>query len=68
MDRISAYAGRTFFSLAKRNFRIYIWGQAISQIGIWAQSVAVAWVVLQMTNSGTALGIVMALQFLPTRK
>lgn len=66
MDRISAYAGRTFFSLAKRNFRIYIWGQAISQIGIWAQSVAVAWVVLQMTNSGTALGIVMALQFLPT--
>jgi len=43
-----------------------MWGQAISQIGIWAQSVAVAWAVLQITDSGTALGVVVALQFLPT--
>jgi MFS family permease len=45
---------------------LYISGQIISQTGTWAQRVAQDWLVLQLTNSGTALGIVTALQFGPT--
>ena len=37
----------------------------MSLIGTWMQTVAQAWLVLQLTGSGTALGIVVAAQFLP---
>jgi MFS family permease len=56
---------RTFRSLANRNYRIFIVGQVISLSGTWMQSVAQAWLVLRLTGSGTALGLVVALQFLP---
>jgi MFS family permease len=46
---------------------LYASGQVISNIGAWMQRVAQDWLVLQLThNSGTALGIVTALQFTPT--
>lgn len=56
---------RTFRSLANRNYRLFIVGQVISLSGTWMQSVAQAWLVLRLTGSGTALGLVIALQFLP---
>ena len=56
---------RTFRSLSTRNYRIFIVGQVISLSGTWMQSVAQAWLVLRLTGSGTALGLVVALQFLP---
>jgi MFS family permease len=52
-------------SLEIRNFRIYITGQFISTTGTWMQSIGHAWLVLKLTNSGTSLGIVFSLQFLP---
>jgi MFS family permease len=52
-------------SLAVRNYRLYFSGQLISLTGTWAQRVAQDWLVLQLTNSGTVLGIVTALQFGP---
>jgi MFS family permease len=59
-------AGRqTFRSLSTRNFRIYIAGQIVSGSGSWMQQIAQAWLVLKLTDSGLALGIVTALQFLP---
>ena len=66
MEHIVAYSNRTFSSLANRNFRVFLTGYAISLIGIWVQGVAQAWLVLQMTNSGTALGVIVGCQFLPT--
>jgi MFS family permease len=56
---------RTVASLAVRNFRLYFFGQMVSLSGTWMQSVAQAWLVLKLTGSGTALGLVIALQFLP---
>ena len=56
---------RTFRSLSNRNYRLFIIGQVISLSGTWMQSVAQAWLVLRLTGSGTALGLVVALQFLP---
>lgn len=37
----------------------------MSLIGTWMQTVAQAWLVLELTGSGTALGMVAAAQFLP---
>ncbi len=53
-------------SLRVRNYRLYASGQLVSLTGTWMQRVAQDWLVLSITNSGTALGIVTALQFAPT--
>ena len=55
----------TFASLSIRNFRIYFIGQGLSQAGTWMQTIALSWLVLQLTHSGTQLGFVTAVQFLP---
>ena len=57
--------GRTFESLSVPNYRKFFLGQAISLAGTWMQSVALAWLVLQLTGSATWLGLVIALQTLP---
>ena len=57
---------RTFQSLAVRNYRLFFMGQLVSNIGTWCQAVAQGWLVYTLTGSGTAIGIVTALQFLPT--
>jgi MFS family permease len=57
---------RTFQSLAVRNYRLYFVGQLVSNIGTWCQAVAQGWLVYTLTGSGTAIGVVTALQFLPT--
>ena len=49
-----------------RNYRILYGANALSNIGSWAQRIAQDWLVLELTNnSGTALGLVTALQFAP---
>jgi MFS family permease len=55
-----------FRSLRVRNYRLYASGQLVSLTGTWMQRVAQDWLVLTITNSGTALGIVTALQFGPS--
>ncbi|HEX4428746.1 MAG TPA: MFS transporter [Frankiaceae bacterium] len=55
----------TFAALSNLNFRRFFYGQAVSMIGTWMQSVAQSWLVLELTGSGTALGLVIALQTIP---
>jgi MFS family permease len=55
----------TFAALSVRNYRLFVMGQAVSLSGTWMQTVAQGLLVLQLTGSGTALGIVTALQTLP---
>ncbi|MER5968055.1 MFS transporter [Streptomyces sp. NPDC002057] len=56
----------TFRSLSVRNFRLFAAGQVVSVAGTWTMVVAQDWLVLGMTgDSGTALGVVTALQFAP---
>ncbi len=57
--------GRTFSSLRVRNFRLFIVGQLISTTGTWMQFTAGPWLVLQLSHSGTMLGLDAALQFVP---
>src|ERR1700680_3043227 len=56
---------RTFIALRHRNFRLFWFGQMISLIGTWMQSIGQAWLVLSFTHRAWVLGIVGALQFLP---
>jgi MFS family permease len=54
-----------FRALRHRNYRLYWLGQLVSLTGTWMQTTAQAWLVLQLTNSPFALGLVTTLQFLP---
>lgn len=56
---------RTFGALQVRNYRRYAFGQCVSLSGTWMQRVAQAWLVLELGGSGTDVGVVTALQFLP---
>ena len=56
---------QTFRSLRTYNFRLYASGQALSLIGTWMQRLGQEWLVLDLTGSGSWLGVVAALQFLP---
>lgn len=55
----------TFAALRIPAFRAFFWGQAISLPGTWMQTVAQAWLVLELTGSGTILGLVAAAQYVP---
>lgn len=54
-----------FASLRHRNFRLFFAGQTTSLIGTWMQSIAQGWLVLQLTNSAFAVGLVSAVSALP---
>jgi MFS family permease len=57
----------TFRSLRSFNYRVWITGASVSNIGTWMQRTAQDWLVLtQLTHkNATAVGVVMALQFGP---
>src|SRR5205814_8564431 len=57
---------RAFASLRiHRTYRLYCLGQAISQTGPWIDKVAPAWLVLALTHSAFAVGLLAACQFVP---
>jgi len=56
---------KTFSALRHRNFRLFFWGQLVSLIGTWMQTVALNWLVYTTTNSALALGFINFLQAIP---
>jgi len=62
----SQVVARTFSALRHRNYRLYLSGQIFSLIGTWMQIVAVGWLVLRITNSPLLLGVVTAMETLPS--
>jgi MFS family permease len=64
--RAARSVGREIFaSLRYRNFRLFFTGQLISQVGNWLTLIAQTLLVLELTNSGIALGVLTAAQFGP---
>lgn len=56
----------TFLSATRhRDFRLFLIGQFVSLCGTWIQVVAQGWLVLQLTNSAFAVGLVTTLGSLP---
>jgi MFS family permease len=62
---LDALRRQTFASLSAPNYRRFLGGQAVSMAGTWMQTIAQSWLVLQLTGSATAVGLVVALQTLP---
>lgn len=56
---------QSFRAFQHRNYRLFYMGQSASLIGTWMQTIAQAWLVLEITDSQAALGLVTMLQFLP---
>jgi len=54
-----------FSSLSSRNYQLFFWGQLVSICGTWMQTVAQSFLVLDLTSSGTELGLATATRFLP---
>lgn len=65
MTRFRIATGETFASLRIRNFRLFFGGQIVSQTGTWLGMVAQTLLVLHLTDSGVALGLLTAAQFGP---
>lgn len=51
--------------LRHRNFRLFWFGQTLSLVGTWMQTMAQGWVALELSNSAFLVGLVAAAQSLP---
>src|SRR3989344_919371 len=65
MEAIKALRENTFSPLQIRKYKLYLIGIGVSHIGTWMQTVALGWLVLELTGSGTQLGSVLAFRFAP---
>jgi MFS family permease len=52
-------------ALRSSNFRIFLYGNTISVLGIWIQRLALGWQAWQLSESSLMVGLVAAMQFLP---
>jgi MFS family permease len=60
------FNGRAFASVRKRrNYRLFFLGQTISLPGTWMQRITQAWLILMLTHSPLAVGVLALAQFLP---
>jgi MFS family permease len=58
VSALSLFDARMFASLRRhRNYRLYFSGQLVSQIGTWLQNAAQSWLILDLTHSATAVGV-----------
>ena len=55
----------TFRALRHPNFRLFFFGQLISLVGTWMQTIAQQWLVYRLTGSATMLGIISLLGIIP---
>jgi MFS family permease len=55
----------TFRAFRNYNYRLYWSGQVVSVTGTWMQRIAQDWLVLRLTDSPLALGLISAVQFTP---
>ncbi|MBI1279579.1 MAG: MFS transporter [Anaerolineaceae bacterium] len=63
--RFTQMLQHTFLSLRNRNFRLFFIGQLISNTGNWLTNIAITLLVLNLTHSGLAVGLLAACQYGP---
>jgi len=54
-----------FRTLRHRNFRLFWFGQTLSLVGTWMQTMAQGWLALELSNSALVVGLVAAASSLP---
>ncbi|MFT5500383.1 MAG: MFS family permease [Woeseiaceae bacterium] len=62
---MSGNPGRKKSALSSKNFRIFLYGNTVSVLGIWIQRLALGWQAWQLSESSLVVGVVAAGQFLP---
>jgi MFS family permease len=65
MTRQRRQPGGAFAALTSRGYRIYLGGQSLANTGSWMQRIAQDWLIFSLTRNSTAVGVTIALQFLP---
>jgi MFS family permease len=55
----------TFRALRHRNYRLFFFGQLISLVGTWMQTIAQQWLVYRLTGSAAMLGMINLVAVLP---
>ena len=65
MAEDSPAAGAAWQTLGVANFRNYMAGNFVSQVGLWTQRVGVQWLTWELTGSPTWLGIMAFVDFFP---
>jgi MFS family permease len=63
--RLTGQLKQTFYSLRTRNFRLFYFGQLVSNSGNWLTNVALTLLVLHLTKSGLVIGLLAACQYGP---
>jgi predicted MFS family arabinose efflux permease len=66
MREADAPRGYTGLLRANRDFRMLWLGQVVSQLGDWFDTIALFTLVLRLTGSGRAVGLVLVARFLPS--
>src|SRR5512135_1058374 len=62
---VNARIGTTFRALRHRNYQLWFFGQGVSLVGTWMQSVAQQVLVYNLTHSAISLGMVNLMTVLP---
>ena len=63
---VGSASARTFGSLRRHyNYRLFFAGQGVSVTGTWVQNIAQAWLIIELTHSPMALGVLALFQGLP---
>ncbi|MDH3248293.1 MAG: MFS transporter [Acidimicrobiia bacterium] len=62
---LEGFRTRLASSLENSNIRRYLIGVTLSHLGLWMETTAVLWLLLELTGSGTALGIHSVVRFGP---
>lgn len=65
-QKIKAKIGTTFRTLRHRNYRLFFIGQGISLIGSWIQTIAMSWLVYNLTKSAMMMGVITFINALPS--
>lgn len=64
-EKLHVTIRQTFLSLRNYNFKLFFIGQTVSNTGNWLTNVALTLLILHLTNSGIAVGILAACQYGP---
>jgi MFS family permease len=65
LTRVKESLNNPFIALKHNNFKYYLIGMMVSQIGSWMQNIAQPWLAYSLTKSPFLLSLVSALQFTP---
>ncbi|HTX89405.1 MAG TPA: MFS transporter [Bacteroidales bacterium] len=66
ISRKMRFSDTGFAVLKNKSFRVLWTGYLFSFFGVWIQNITLAWVVVNQTNSASALGTLLLIQFFPS--